>query len=111
MPENTDHPTQKSEKLIAKLIIASTKPGDLVLDPFVGSGTSSVVAKKLGRKFCGIELDETYAILAEKRLSLVEKDKSIQGYRDQVFWERNTLNVVTTTESSEAALLPFDEPR
>ena len=110
MPENTDHPTQKSEKLIAKLVIASTEPGDLVLDPFLGSGTSSVVAKKLGRRFCGIELNKTYASLAEKRLALVEKDTSIQGYRDRVFWERNTLNVVASTESSEATLLPFDEP-
>ena len=56
MPENTDHPTQKPEKLLAKLILASTNPGDLVLDPFLGSGTTSVVAKKLGRRYIGIEL-------------------------------------------------------
>ena len=49
MPENTDHPTQKAEKLIAKLVLASTNPGDFVFDPFLGSGTSSVVAKKLGK--------------------------------------------------------------
>ena len=51
MPENTDHPTQKSEKLIAKLILASSKPGDLVFDPFVGSGTTCVTAKKLGGEY------------------------------------------------------------
>ena len=57
MPENTDHPTQKPEKLLAKLILASSNPGDMVFDPFLGSGTASVVAKKLGRRFCGIESD------------------------------------------------------
>ncbi|NQT37941.1 MAG: site-specific DNA-methyltransferase [Planctomycetes bacterium] len=91
MPENTDHPTQKPEKLIAKLMLASSNPGDVVLDPFVGSGTTSVVAKKLGRKFVGIEIDELYCCLCEKRLELAEEDSSIQGYHDSVFWERNTL--------------------
>ena len=90
MPENTDHPTQKPEKLYAKLILASSRPGDIVFDPFLGSGTASVVAKKLGRRFCGIEQNEEYCLLAEKRLALAEKDKSIQGYKDGVFWERNS---------------------
>ena len=53
MPENTDHPTQKPEKLIAKLILASSREGDFVFDPFLGSGTTAVVAKKLGRKLLG----------------------------------------------------------
>ena len=91
MPENTDHPTQKSEKLYAKLILASSREGDVVFDPFLGSGTSSVVAKKLNRRFCGIELNEEYCLWAEKRLEMAETDKSIQGYGDGVFWERNTL--------------------
>lgn len=90
MPENTDHPTQKPEKLYAKLILASSRPGDVIFDPFLGSGTASVVAKKLGRQYCGIELNEEYAMLAEKRLQLAENDKTIQGYADGVFWERNT---------------------
>lgn len=92
MPENTDHPTQKPEKLVAKVILASSKQGDIVFDPFLGSGTTSVVAKKLGRIYVGIELDETYAILAEKRLALADKEKTIQGYSGGVFWERNSLN-------------------
>ena len=92
MPENTDHPTQKSEKLYAKLILASSKKGDIVFDPFLGSGTASVVAKKLGRKYCGIELNEEYCMWAEKRLENANKDDSIQGYLDGVFWERNTLS-------------------
>lgn len=90
MPENTDHPTQKPEKLYAKLILASSRPGDIVFDPFLGSGTASVVAKKLGRRFCGIEQNEEYCLFAEKRLALAEKDKSIQGYSGAVFWERNS---------------------
>lgn len=94
MPENTDHPTQKSEKLIAKLVLASSNPGDLVFDPFLGSGTSSVVAKKLGRRFSGVEIEESYALLAEKRLTLAEADRTVQGYQDCVFWERNTLNAM-----------------
>lgn len=91
MPENTEHPTQKPEKLIAKLILASSNPGDVIFDPFLGSGTTSVVAKKLGRRFVGIEQEELYCCLAEKRLKLAEEDFSIQGYHDGVFWERNTL--------------------
>jgi site-specific DNA-methyltransferase (adenine-specific) len=91
MPENTDHPTQKPEKLLAKIIIASTNENDFVFDPFLGSGTTTVTAKKLNRKFCGVEVDETFTSLALKRLDLAGKDKSIQGYYDGVFWERNTL--------------------
>ena len=91
MPENTDHPTQKPEKLMAKLILASSQPGDVVFDPFLGSGTTSVVAKKLGRIYCGVELNELYCLFAAKRLQTADHDTSIQGYKDQVFWERNTL--------------------
>ena len=90
MPENTEHPTQKPEKLYAKLILASSKPGDIVFDPFLGSGTASVVAKKLGRKYCGIELNEEYCLWIAKRLLRAEKNKEIQGYTDGVFWERNS---------------------
>jgi site-specific DNA-methyltransferase (adenine-specific) len=93
MPENTEHPTQKPEKLIAKLILASTNEGDVVFDPFVGSGTTAVVAKKLKRNFYAIELSEEYVCLANKRLDVAEKDKSIQGYFRGVFWERNTLAI------------------
>lgn len=92
MPENTDHPTQKPEKLIAKIILASSKENSFVLDPFLGSGTTSVVAKKLGRKYCGIELDKTYCLLSEKRLENATTEKTIQGYSGGVFWERNSLN-------------------
>jgi len=94
MPENTEHPTQKPEKLLAKLILASTNPGQIVFDPFLGSGTSSVAAKKLDRKYVGIEIDKKYSCLAEKRLDAVESEKKIQGYFDGVFWERNILSKI-----------------
>ena len=92
MPENTDHPTQKPEKLLAKIILASTRPGEMVFDPFAGAGTSSVTAKKLGRRFCCIEREELYAALTEKRLEMADRDPSIQGFRDGVFWERNSIS-------------------
>jgi site-specific DNA-methyltransferase (adenine-specific) len=91
MPENTDHPTQKPEKLIAKLILASSKPQDFVFDPFFGSGTTCVVAKKLNRKFSGIEQESEYCQMAAKRLIRAESDPTIQGYYDGYFWERNSL--------------------
>ena len=90
MPENTDHPTQKPEKLIAKLILASSREGDTIFDPFLGSGTTAVVAKKLGRRYSGIELNLDYCLLAAKRLLLADQDPTIQGYTDGVFWERNS---------------------
>ncbi len=89
MPENTTHPTQKPEKLLAKIILASTDENALILDPFAGSGTTCVAAKKLNRDFVGIEMDEKYCLIAEKRLALAERDKTIQGFSDGVFWERN----------------------
>lgn len=89
MPENTAHPTQKPEKLLAKLILASSKPGDTVLDPFLGSGSTSVTAKKLGRHYVGIEREARYCVWAEQRLEMAEGDKKIQGFEGGVFRERN----------------------
>ncbi len=89
MSENTPHPTQKPEKLIAKLILASSNEGDIVLDPFAGSGTTAVVAKKLNRKFIAIEQNKDYCALTQKRLEMANEDASIQGY-DGVFMERNS---------------------
>lgn len=91
MAENTDHPTQKPEKLIAKLILASSPTTGFILDPFLGSGTTAVVAKKLGRRFCGIELNQEYCSWAVKRLRIAEHESAIQGYSQGVFWERNSL--------------------
>lgn len=90
MPENTTHPTQKPEKLIAKLILASSNENDVIFDPFLGSGTTSVVAKKLNRNYIGIEAEEQYCVFAEKRLEMANTDKTIQGYQNGVFYERNS---------------------
>ena len=90
MPENTDHPTQKPEKLLAKLILASSNAGDVVLDPFAGSGSSAVTAAKLNRRFVGIEQNSEYCCWALARLLRARNDKHIQGYEDGVFYERNT---------------------
>ncbi len=89
MPENTDHPTQKPEKLVAKLLLASSNPGDYVLDPFGGSGTTAVVAAKLQRQCLSIDLNQQYCLWALKRLEMAKQDQAIQGYEDGVFWQRN----------------------
>ena len=102
MPENTAHPTQKSEKLFTKIILASSNPGDVVFDPFLGSGTSSVVAKKLGRRYIGIEANAQYCVWAEKRLEMAESDSSIQGYVNGVFWDRNSQADQKNTSRKEA---------
>jgi site-specific DNA-methyltransferase (adenine-specific) len=115
MPENTDHPTQKPEKLVAKLVLASSRTKDFVFDPFLGSGTTSVVAKKLGRRFAGVEVDHLFACLAEKRIVAAETDRTIQGYASGVFWERNTLTLQARTPRSSSVpsqetLRFFEEP-
>lgn len=91
MPENTEHPTQKPKKLYAKLVLASTKLGDKIFDPFLGSGTTAVVAQKLGRSYCGVEINREYCYWTVKRLMNAIDNNTIQGYEDGVFWERNSL--------------------
>lgn len=90
MPENTEHPTQKPEKLLAKLILAASDAGDTVLDPFLGSGSTAVTAKKLGRHFIGIEQSERYCALAQYRLEQADTDTRIQGYAHGVFHRRHS---------------------
>ncbi len=92
MAENTAHPTQKSEKLLAKLILASSNEGDVILDPFAGSGSTLVTAKKLNRKYIGIEQNDLYCSWAEYRLEKADTDKRIQGFEDGIFFERNAGN-------------------
>ena len=89
MAENTDHPTQKPEKLLARLLLASSQPADLVFDPFLGSGTTAVVSKKLGRRFLGIDLDAEYCSWAAHRVGLALVGAPIQGYSGGAFSERN----------------------
>src|SRR5437762_7067452 len=65
------HPTQKPEALLHRLLLASTNPGDLVLDPFFGTGTTGAVARRLGRRWLGIERDPDYAAAARERIAKV----------------------------------------
>ena len=80
--ENGDktHPTQKPESLLYRILIASTKPGDVVLDPFFGSGTTGAAAKYLGRQYIGVERDQTYITAAKKRIARVKplEDEALQ---------------------------------
>jgi site-specific DNA-methyltransferase (adenine-specific) len=85
MPENTAHPTQKPEKLMAKLILASSAPGDLVFDPFGGSGTTAVTAAKLDRRFTVVEKNPQYCAWTQLRLEKARDDKRIQGFENGVF--------------------------
>jgi modification methylase len=73
--ENGDkaHPTQKPESLLHRILIGTTNPGDVVLDPFFGTGTTGAVAKMLGRNFIGIEREEKYRNVASERISRVRK--------------------------------------
>ncbi|MBM3436717.1 MAG: site-specific DNA-methyltransferase [Bacteroidetes bacterium] len=73
MHEKTPHPTQKPEELLRKLILSSTQPGDLVIDPFMGSGTTAVCAQQLQRKWKGCDISGEYLGWAKERLELVEK--------------------------------------
>lgn len=79
------HPTQKPEALIARVLLASSRPGDVVLDPFFGSGTTGAVAKRLGRRFIGIERDPAYAKAAEARIAAVEPlpEASLAAFQTQ----------------------------
>ena len=67
------HPTQKPEALLHRVMVATTNPGDVVLDPFFGTGTTGAVAKMLGREYIGIEREAAYRKVAEKRIANVRK--------------------------------------
>lgn len=88
MAENTDHPTQKSEKLYAKLILASSNKDDIVYEPFAGVFTGCVTAQKLERNWFGIEYENEYCLLGQKRLCLAKINNTIQGYEDGVFRDK-----------------------
>ena len=73
----TSHPTEKPETLLERIILLGSKPNDTVLDPFMGSGTTGVIAKRLGRNFIGIEIDDSFFNIAEKRISKTRVEKSL----------------------------------
>ena len=93
MGEKTPHPTQKPEELLRKVILASSSKGDVILDPFVGSGTTAVCAKQLGRRWIGIDQEETYLQWAVDRLKNVPEkteddwiqyDKTVVSRRETI---------------------------
>lgn len=93
MGEKTPHPTQKPEELLRKIILASSNKGDVILDPFVGSGTTAVCAKQLERQWIGIDKSEEYLNWAVGRLEKVQRktieewvqyDKSIVSRRETI---------------------------
>lgn len=88
MAENTPHPTQKSEKLYARLMLASSNENDLILEPFAGVCTAGVVAKKLNRKSVSIEINDEWCMYGLKRLDLAEFNVKIQGYEEGIFRDK-----------------------
>lgn len=85
MRENTPHPTQKPEKLLAKLILASSDKGDVVFDPFGGSGSTAVAAKKLGRRYLTVEVNPDYCALCECRLERPTQINPFRAWRTGFF--------------------------
>ncbi len=89
---NKAHPTQKPESLLYRVLLASTAKDDVVLDPFFGTGTTGAVAKKLGRKFIGLEREKTYAEVAKKRIAEIDTMAD---------------NIIDTTPKREKKRIPF----
>ena len=89
MDEYEDHPTQKPIALLERIITASSNPGDLILDPFSGTFTTSFVAKQLGRRSIGIEIDEKYVKIGLRRLQILTEYKGEKLKRDPKSYERS----------------------
>jgi modification methylase len=87
------HPTQKPESLLYRVVLSSTNPGDVILDPFFGTGTTGAVAKKLGRRFIGLERDDAYIAAARERIDHVK--------------EIIDLSVLTTPNKRSEPRIPF----
>lgn len=96
----TDHPVEKPEPLLKRIILLGSKQGDRVLDPFFGSGTTGVVAKRLGRKFTGIEIEEEYYKMGEKRIESTKRKETIPTVKKikQEKLKDNTNNLVESNE-------------
>jgi len=81
----TRHPTEKPETLLERILLIGSKEGDTILDPFMGSGTTGVVAKKLNRNFIGVELDNIYFQIAKKRINAIKTLNNIEEYTNNSF--------------------------
>lgn len=91
----TSHPTEKPEKLLERIVLIGSKEGDSILDPFMGSGTTGVVAKRLNRNFIGIEIDENYFGIAKKRI-------------EETYTENNLLKFIEKISYNKASQLNFN---
>ena len=89
----TPHPTEKPEKLLERIILIGSKEGDTILDPFMGSGTTGVVAKRFNRNFIGIEIDENYFQIAQKRIERTPTEPNLLE-----FLEKTTRNATFQLE-------------
>jgi site-specific DNA-methyltransferase (adenine-specific) len=91
-----EHPCQLPETILERLILMTTDEGDIALDPFNGTGTTVIAAKRLGRKYIGIELDKKYVTIAEEKLIHVQADSHIDG-----IWMSKYLNVIATIRDKD----------
>ena len=91
-PASFAHPAKMLPEIARRILETYSEPGALVLDPMSGIGTTGVEALWLGRRYLGVEVDETFCCYAQKRLDLAAQDRTIQGYAGGVFWERNTFS-------------------
>ena len=89
MPEYEEHPTQKPEALLERIILASSNVGDLVVDPFSGTFTTSKVAQNLGRRSCGIEIEEEYIKIGLRRLGITEEYRGEQLFKAARSFEKH----------------------
>jgi site-specific DNA-methyltransferase (adenine-specific) len=88
----TSHPTEKPESLLERILLIGSKESDLILDPFMGSGTTGAVAKRLGRSFVGIEIDPTYFEIAKKRINQTCADLELLKF-SKITQESNNVHV------------------
>ncbi len=95
-----EHPCQLPETILERLILMTTDDGDIVLDPFNGTGTTVIAAKRLGRKYIGIELDKQYVAIAEEKLRIVRPDSHIDGV-----WVSKYLDGIATIRDKDWDIL------
>jgi len=94
----TSHPTEKPEKLLERIILIGSKEGDTILDPFMGSGTTGVVAKRFNRNFIGIEIDENYFELAQKRINTTQIENNLVKFLEKLTSNDLKLNFYSKNE-------------
>ena len=98
----TMHPTEKPEKLLERIVLIGSKQEDIILDPFMGSGTTGVVAKRLNRNFIGIEIDQTYYDIAQKRIDNTHIETNLVQFLEKLTYKTSSqLDFYSTIEKSK----------